>query len=203
MKTHLWMLVAFGLVVLSACGMNARRSRPEQQATQVSQTSNPEKKSKMSFYDFKMTAIDGTEIDFSQYKGKKVMLVNVASKCGYTPQYEDLQKLHEQMGDEVAILGFPANNFGGQEPGSDEQIQTFCKKNYGVSFQMFSKISVKGNDMHPLYQWLSDPAKNGWNDKAPSWNFCKYLVNEEGELVKFYGSNIKPFDDELVSAIKA
>ena len=108
-----------------------------------------------SFYDFKMKAIDGTMIDFSKYKGKKVLVVNVASKCGFTPQYTDLQKLNETYGDKVTILGFPANNFGGQEPGSNEVIKEFCTKNYGVTFQMFEKISVKGDDMDPLYQWLS------------------------------------------------
>ncbi|MCU0437210.1 MAG: glutathione peroxidase [Raineya sp.] len=157
---------------------------------------------KKSFYDFKMEAIDGKTIDFSQYKGKKVLLVNVASKCGYTPQYEQLQALHEKYGNKVTILGFPANNFGSQEPGTNEEIATFCKKNYGVTFQMFQKISVKGSDMHPLYKWLSDKSQNGWNDQAPSWNFCKYLVNEKGELVKFYGSGVDPIGDEMLKAIQ-
>ncbi|MEM9982745.1 MAG: glutathione peroxidase [Bacteroidota bacterium] len=156
-----------------------------------------------SFYDFTLTAIDGEKIDFSQYKGKKVLLVNVASKCGYTPQYEDLQRLHKEHGKEVVVLGFPANNFGSQEPGSNGEIAEFCQKNYGVSFQMFEKISVKGSDMHPLYQWLSTKSENGWNDQAPSWNFCKYLVNEEGELVKFYASGVNPMDEEVLNAIKS
>lgn len=154
-----------------------------------------------SFYDFTMTSIDGEEISFEQYRGKKVLLVNVASKCGYTPQYEDLQKLHERFGDKVVVLGFPANNFGGQEPGSNDDISSFCKKNYGVTFQMFSKISVKGKDQHPLYQWLSTEEQNGWNDKAPSWNFCKYLVNEKGELVQFYASKVKPLDNDILDRI--
>ncbi|MCS6796305.1 MAG: glutathione peroxidase, partial [Raineya sp.] len=157
---------------------------------------------KKSFYDFKMEAIDGKMIDFSIYKGKKVLLVNVASQCGYTPQYEQLQALHEKYGNKVAVLGFPANNFGGQEPGTNEEIAQFCKKNYGVTFQMFKKISVKGSDMHPLYKWLSDKNQNGWNDQAPTWNFCKYLVNEKGELVKFFGSGVNPMGEEILKAIE-
>ncbi len=141
-----------------------------------------------SVYDFKMTSIDGSEIDFGTYKGKNLLIVNVASKCGYTPQYEDLQELHEKYGDKVTILGFPANNFGGQEPGTNLQIAEFCKANYGVAFQMFEKISVKGSDQHPLYKFLKD--KSG---KEPSWNFCKYLVKADGS-VKFYASGVNPIE---------
>ena len=155
-----------------------------------------------SFYDFKMKAIDGSTIDFSSFKGKKVLLVNVASKCGFTPQYEDLQKLHELYGNKVAVLGFPANNFGKQEPGTNEEIALFCSGNYGVSFQMFEKISVKGDDMDPLYHWLSEEKYNGWNNEAPSWNFCKYLVDEKGELIAFYPSKVEPLSDEIIAKIK-
>lgn len=154
-----------------------------------------------SFYDFKMKSIDGDMIGFDQFKGKKVLLVNVASKCGFTPQYEDLQKLHELYGNKVAVLGFPANNFGNQEPGSNEEIALFCSANYGVTFQMFEKISVKGDDMDPLYQWLSNEKYNGWNNEAPSWNFCKYLVDEEGKLIAFFPSKVKPLSDELLVKI--
>jgi glutathione peroxidase len=155
-----------------------------------------------SFYDFKMNSINGEPIDFGKYKGKKVLLVNVASKCGFTPQYEDLQRLHELYGNQLAILGFPANNFAHQEPGTNEEIALFCSSNYGVTFQMFEKISVKGDDMHPLYQWLSNENYNGWNNEAPSWNFCKYLVDEKGELLAFYPSKVKPLSDELLARIK-
>ncbi len=154
-----------------------------------------------SIYDFKIEAIDGTTIDFSQYKGKKLLIVNTASKCGYTPQYEDLQKLHELYGDKLTILGFPSNNFMGQEPGTNLEIAKFCKVNYGVTFQLFSKIEVKGKDQHPLYAWLSDKDKNGWNDKSPTWNFCKYLINEEGKLVNFYKSGVKPMDEKIIEFI--
>lgn len=188
------------VILLSAClGANTIKSKPEnlQNANLMTQET-----AKKSFYDFKMEAIDGKMIDFATYKGKKVLLVNVASQCGYTPQYEQLQALHEKYGNKVAVLGFPANNFGGQEPGTNEEIAQFCKKNYGVTFQMFKKISVKGSDMHPLYKWLSDKSQNGWNDQAPTWNFCKYLVNEKGELVKFFGPGISPMGEELLKAIE-
>lgn len=156
-----------------------------------------------SFYEFKMKDIDGNEVDFNQYKGKKVLVVNVASNCGYTPQYAELQELNEQYGDQLVILGFPANNFGGQEPGTNEDIKQFCSENYGVTFQMFNKISVKGMDKHPLYRWLSDKDLNGWNDKEPTWNFCKYFIDEKGELKKFFPSSVKPMDEEIVNLIKA
>src|SRR5918993_108105 len=135
-----------------------------------------------SIYDFKINSIDGQEIDFSRYKGKSILIVNVASKCGYTPQYADLEKLHEDFGNKVVVLGFPANNFGSQEPGNNTEIAEFCQKNYGVKFQMFEKVSVKGDDQHALFQWLK--AKTG---EEPTWNFCKYLVKPDG-TVKFFPS---------------
>jgi glutathione peroxidase len=148
-----------------------------------------------SLYDFKMNSLEGKTIDFSQYKGKTLLIVNTASECGYTPQYADLQKLHETFGDKVVILGFPANNFGGQEPGTNTEIASFCKKNYGVTFQMFEKISVKGNDQHPLYAYLKE--KTG---QEPSWNFCKYLVKPDG-TVKFFKSSVKPMDKEITNEL--
>jgi glutathione peroxidase len=148
-----------------------------------------------SLYDFKMNALDGKSIDFSQYKGKTLLIVNTASKCGFTPQYADLQKLNETYGNKVVILGFPANNFGGQEPGTNEEIGSFCKKNYGVSFQMFEKISVKGADQHPLYAFLKE--KTG---QEPSWNFCKYLVKPDG-TVKFFNSKVNPLDKQITDEL--
>lgn len=145
------------------------------------------------FYDFKMNSLEGKEIDFSQYKGKTLLIVNTASKCGNTPQYADLQKLHEQYGSKVVILGFPANNFGSQEPGSNKDIASFCKESYGVSFQMFEKISVKGEGQHPLYSWLKE--KTG---SEPNWNFSKYLIKPDGS-VKFFNAKVKPMD--LVSEL--
>jgi len=148
-----------------------------------------------SIYDFKINSLEGNPIDFSVYKGKTLLIVNTASECGYTPQYADLQKLHETFGDKVVILGFPANNFGGQEPGSNQQIATFCQKNYGVTFQMFEKISVKGDDQHPLYAWLKE--KTG---QEPGWNFSKYLVKPDG-TVKFFKSSVKPMDSQITSEL--
>ena len=148
-----------------------------------------------SIYDFKINSLDGKLIDFSQYKGKTLLIVNVASKCGNTPQYEDLQKLHEQYGNKVVILGFPANNFGSQEPGTNLEIAEFCKANYGVTFQMFEKISVKGDDQHPLYKWLKE--KTG---QEPTWNFCKYLVKPDG-TVTFFSSKVKVSDKQIMDAI--
>ena len=176
------------LLLLEACAQNTA----EQQEAGVQNLSVMS-----DFYDFKLEALDGEEIDFSRYKGKKVLLVNVASECGYTPQYADLQKLHEQYGKQVAVLGFPANNFGGQEPGSDQEIATFCQKNYGVDFQMFSKISVKGADQHPLYKWLREQS-----GQEPSWNFSKYLVDENGKVLAFYPSDVNPVDPQIVDRVK-
>ncbi|WP_435520616.1 glutathione peroxidase [Algoriphagus limi] len=155
------------------------------------------------FYNFKMKDLDGNEVDFNQFKGKKVLIVNVASKCGYTPQYAALQELHENYGDKIQILAFPANNFGGQEPGSNEEIKEFCTANYGVTFPVFEKISVKGFDKHPLYRWLSDEKLNGWNSQEPTWNFCKYYINENGELMKFFPSAVAPLDEEILALVEA
>src|SRR5690606_13915181 len=148
-----------------------------------------------SVYEFTKTSIEGQPIDYSRYKGKTLLIENVASKCGFTPQYDELEKLHETHGVKVVILGFPANNFGGQEPGSNEEIADFCQKNFGVKFQMFEKISVKGEDQDPLYAWLKE--KTG---EEPSWNFCKYLVKPDG-TVKFYPSKVSPLDKELISQL--
>jgi len=200
MKTLFILLIALA----TACGQSSEsihHSVLESNllAFDTSEPTNMEK----SIYEFKMKDIDGKAVDFSTYKGKKLLLVNVASKCGYTPQYADLQELNEKYGDKVTILAFPANNFGGQEPGTSEDIKEFCTANYGVTFQLFEKISVKGADKHPLYRWLSDKSLNGWNNAEPSWNFCKYLIDEEGKLVKFFPSSVKPLDNELVTLIKA
>ncbi len=150
-----------------------------------------------SIYEFKIPTIDGKVIDFSQYKGKKILIVNTASKCGYTPQYAELQKLSERYKDNVVVLGFPANNFLWQEPGSNEEIAGFCQKNYGVTFQMFEKISVKGRDKASLYQWLENQS-----GELPSWNFCKYLIDENGKFVAFYSQKVNPLDDAIINKIK-
>jgi len=198
MKTKTIFIMALFYSILVSLGCKQVKSRPENIMAD-----------KTTFYDYlasnpsaKVKSIDGAEVDFTQFKGKKVLIVNVASECGYTPQYEDLQKLYEANKDKLVILGFPANNFGKQEPGTNEEIKTFCQKNYGVTFPMFEKISVIGDDQHPLYKWLTSKDLNGWNDQQPTWNFCKYLLNENGELVKFYSQKVKPFDEEIVSQLK-
>jgi len=155
-----------------------------------------------SFYDFTVKTIDGETFDFETLKGKKVLVVNTASKCGYTPQYEGLQELYENYGgDDFVVIGFPANNFMNQEPGTNEEIKTFCTKNYGVSFPMMAKISVKGNDIHPLYEWLTEKDKNGKMDSKVKWNFQKYLIDEEGNLVEVFGPKVKPTSEEVVKLI--
>ena len=155
-------------------------------------------------YQFQVTDLYGEDFDFSKLKGKKIMVVNTASECGLTPQYEGLQKLYDTYKDKnFVIVGFPANNFGGQEPGSDEQIAAFCKENYGVSFPMMSKISVKGSDMHDVYHFLTEKQKNGLQDSEVAWNFQKYLLNEQGQLEKVVAPNTLPTDAEIVNWIKA
>jgi len=154
-----------------------------------------------SIYDFSVEALDGSKISFSSFKGKKILIVNTASKCGYTPQYEGLEALYKKYKDRLVIVGFPANNFGGQEPGTNKEIASFCQKNYGVTFQMLEKVSVVGSDQHPLYKWLSKKDLNGWNDKEPTWNFCKYVINEKGEVSHFFASGIKPNSPEFKKAI--
>ena len=147
-----------------------------------------------SFYALSAEDINGEVISMNAYKGKKVLVVNVASRCGYTPQYKGLQKLYDTYGNSLVVLGFPSNDFMWQEPGSNTEIKKFCKTNYGVTFPMFSKIHVKGRKQHPIYDWLSDSKLNGWNDDSPSWNFNKYLLDENGAIIELYGADVKPLD---------
>jgi len=159
---------------------------------------------KKSIHDFKVQDINGEEFDFSTLKGKKVMVVNTASKCGLTPQYEGLQSLYEKYEESgLVIVGFPANNFMYQEPGNDEKIKSFCERKFGVTFPMMSKISVKGKDKHPIYQFLTEKEKNGVMDSKVGWNFQKYLIDEDGFLVKFVSPKVKPMDDEIISWIES
>ena len=153
------------------------------------------------FYTLSAKDIDGKSIDFSKFKGKKVLIVNVASKCGYTSQYKDLQELHNKYNDKIAILAFPSNNFGFQEPGSNVQIEEFCETNYGIEFQLFEKSDVRGKNINSVYRWLSSIDDNGWNDKSPRWNFFKYLIDETGNLKAVYSSNVNPLDDEIINFV--
>ena len=153
------------------------------------------------FYKLSANDIDGNIIDFSKFKGKKLLIVNVASKCGYTSQYKDLQELHKKYNDKVTILAFPSNNFGFQEPGSNDQIEEFCETNYGIEFQLFEKSDVRGKNINSVYRWLSSINDNGWNDKSPRWNFFKYLVDENGSLKAVYSSNVNPMDNEIIDFV--
>ena len=151
------------------------------------------------FYDFKVKTLDGGVFDFSSLKGKKVMVVNTASKCGNTPQYKDLETLYENNKDVLVIIGFPANNFANQEPGTAVEIRKFCTENYGVTFPMMEKISVKGNDMAPIYKWLTSKSENGVMDSEVKWNFQKYLINESGKLVEVIEPKEKPTSDKVAA----
>lgn len=168
----------------------------------IKQLSNDKATPGVSFYSLKDTLNNGTSFDFEKLKGKKIMLVNTASDCGYTGQYDDLQKLSEQYKDKLVVIGFPANDFKAQEKGTNEEIAAFCRLNFGVSFPLMKKSSViKGADQNKVFEWLTDPAKNGWNKQWPSWNFCKYLVDEEGRLVNYFGSTIEPLGKEITEAL--
>ena len=152
-------------------------------------------------HQFKTVSLDGEEIDFSDFKGKKILIVNTASECGYTPQYAGLQDLYEEYGSRLVIVGFPANNFGGQEPGTNKEIGAFCEKNFGVSFPMAAKVSVKGEDIDPIFQWLTQKDKNQVMDSEIKWNFTKFLLDEEGRLVAKYDSSVEPMSEEIIEAI--
>lgn len=155
------------------------------------------------FHELSLKTLDGKgQINFADYKGKKVLCVNVASECGYTYQYEDLQKLSERYKDTLVIVGFPCNQFGGQEPGAPEEIATFCQKNYGVTFPLTEKIDVKGDNQHPAYQWLTKKQFNGVDDYTVSWNFNKFLLDENGKLMAHFGSKTKPFDADIIKLIE-
>ena len=152
------------------------------------------------FYDFKVKTLEGEDFDFSSLKGKKVMVVNVASKCGLTPQYKELQEVYDNYrGDDFIIIGFPSNNFMNQEPGSADEIRKFCSDNYGVTFPVMERISVKGKDMHPLYQWLTSKEKNGVKDSEVSWNFQKYLIDEKGNLAEIIPPKEKPTSEKVIA----
>ena len=154
-----------------------------------------------SIYDISITSLEGKTIDLNDFKGKKILFVNVASKCGFTSQYKNLQKLHDTYGEKVEIIGIPCNQFGSQEPGSAAEIKEFCTKNYGVSFLMSEKSQVKGANQHPLYKWLTNKSENGIKDSNVSWNFQKYLVDENGKLMQVFKSGVNPMDASITSLL--
>lgn len=182
------------LIAFTACGQS-KNAQNEKNSTM----NTP----KESIHQYTVTDIDGKSFDFKSLKGKKIMVVNTASKCGLTPQYEKLEAIYQKYkNSNFIIVGFPANNFMGQEPGSNDEIATFCKKNYGVSFSMMEKISVKGSDIHPVYQFLTEKSKNGLEDNSVQWNFQKYLIDENGYLIKVISPRTSPDDQEITSWIE-
>ncbi|AOC96773.1 MULTISPECIES: glutathione peroxidase [Flavobacterium] len=195
MKKILFML--FGAAVLSATGLNAQTSN--------NKLSKKDKTmAKETIYQFKVEDLSGDTFDFASLKGKKIMIVNTASKCGLTPQYKDLEAVYKQYKDKgFVIVGFPANNFASQEPGTNKEIETFCQQNYGVSFPMMSKVSVKGSDMCDVYKFLTEKSRNGLQDSEVEWNFQKYLINEKGELVKVIKPKTLVTEPEVINWIKS
>jgi len=172
-------------------GVNSRVVLPEEKNAPV-----------VSLYDIPFETIAGEQSSLAAYKGKKIVVVNTASDCGYTGQYEELQTLYAQAKGKIIIVGFPANDFKAQEKGSNEQIASFCKKNYGVEFPIAAKASVvKGSNQHPVFAWLSDPAKNGWNKEAPAWNFSKYIIDEEGKLIGYFDPGVSPLGKDFLKAL--
>ncbi len=161
-----------------------------------------EKMETTSVYNIEIKSISGEKINLVDFKGKKILFVNVASECGFTPQYEGLQELYEQYKDKLMVIGVPSNQFGGQEPGTAEQIQSFCKLNYGVTFLITEKVDVKGDNQHPLYAWLTKKENNGLKNSSVKWNFQKYLVDEKGELIDYYFSLTKPMSKKITKHLQ-
>jgi glutathione peroxidase len=190
--------VLSGICLLTSC-KNQAQDKAENLQTEVIQS---ETMAKETIYQFKVTDLSGNEFDFSSLKGKKILIVNTASKCGLTPQYKDLEAIYEKYkAKNFVIVGFPANNFASQEPGTNEEIGSFCQKNYGVTFPMMGKVSVKGDDMCDVYKFLTQKAKNGLEDSEVEWNFQKYLINEKGELEKVISPQVLPTDASIVDWI--
>lgn len=154
-----------------------------------------------SIHTFKVEALDGTTINFADFKGKKILIVNTASECGYTPQYKELEALYQKFKDKLVIVGFPANNFGGQEPGTNTEIKAFCQQNYGVTFPMAAKISVKGDDAAPIYQWLCTKTENGVLDAEIKWNFNKFLLDENGNMIAYFPSKVTPMSEQITGKL--
>ncbi len=191
------------LICFFACKNVSKKSIPENEmkTTEVKTEVVSEIQPSPTAFGFKLTNIDGKPFNLKSYEGKKILIVNTASKCGYTPQYEGLQQLYEKYNDKLVIVGFPCNDFNGQEPGTTEEIKSFCKKNYGVTFPLSDKITVKGDAMAPLYKWLTQKSLNGVLDATIKWNFNKFLLNEKGELLAYFPSSTKPMDEAITSKL--
>lgn len=194
-------MLSCGLMLFWSCQNNAQTKSIANNTTEKDTPMDTEIKAE-NIYQFKVKDLYGQEFDFASLKGKKILIVNTASECGLTPQYKDLEAIYKKYKDKnFVIVGFPANNFGSQEPGSNEQIAKFCEMNYGVTFPMMSKISVKGDDKSEVYQFLTQKSKNGLQDSEVEWNFQKYLINEEGQLVKVLSPRVLPTDAAIVGWI--
>jgi glutathione peroxidase len=192
------------IIVLACASLLLCGNLSQAQSKKANKIKSENPMSKQNIYQFKVEDLSGNEFDFASLKGKKIMIVNTASKCGLTPQYKDLEAIYKEYQDKgFVIVGFPANNFAAQEPGTNEEIATFCQQNYGVSFPMMDKVSVKGDDMCALYQFLTQKSKNGLQDSEVAWNFQKYLINENGELEKVIAPKILPTDASVIDWIKA
>ncbi len=188
------------LILAAALASCAGPNHDSNKTTETMTNNNP-KDSITSIHKFSIKALDGTTINFADFKGKKILVVNTASECGYTPQYKDLQALYEKYKGKLVIVGFPANDFGGQEPGSNTEIKSFCEKNYGVTFPMTEKVSVKGDDMTPIYQWLTQKTQNGVLDATIKWNFNKFLLDENGIVIAKFDSGTKPMDEAITGKL--
>lgn len=198
MKKHLITIVS--CIILFSC----EKKQSNQSSPEIAEIQETEPKEKLSFFDFTVKDIDGNDFDLKQLKGKKILVVNTASECGFTSQYEDLQKLYEAYKNQnFTVIGFPSNDFGEQEPGDNQKIKQFCTQQFKVTFPMMSKISVIGEEQHPLYQFLTQKNKNGKMDSEVKWNFQKYLINPDGSLAEVYYSKTNPMDEEIQSWIKS
>jgi len=203
----MYKLYFVALIALASCSQKSKTAettmeQPTTNTSEATMESSSDILATKNFHYFTVSALDesGT-LKMADYKGKKILVVNVASKCGFTPQYEGLQELHTKYGDKVQVIGFPCNQFMGQEPGGKEEIAAFCQKNYGVTFPISTKVDVKGNDPHAIYKWLTNKSENQVGDYKVSWNFNKFLIDENGKLVAHYDSKVKPMSEELIAAI--
>lgn len=187
-------IIALSAALLS-CAVQSNNSKV------ANSTNTSPTMAKENIYKFKVESLTGGMIDFGAFKGKKILVVNTASECGYTPQYKELEALYEKYKDKLVIVGFPANNFGGQEPGTNTEIKTFCEKNYGVTFPMAAKISVTGDDTAPIYKWLTHKTENGVLDAEIKWNFNKFLIDENGIMIAYFPSKVTPSSDEITSRL--
>jgi glutathione peroxidase len=191
------------LIVLGFCLISCNNQAQQKNTALNSSIDKNQKVMTETIYQFKVTDLEGNEFDFSDLKGKKIMVVNTASKCGLTPQYKDLEAIYKKYQDKnFVIVGFPANNFGSQEPGTNQEISTFCQRNYGVTFPMMAKVSVVGNDMCEMYQFLTQKSRNGLEDSEVAWNFQKYLINENGQLEKVLSPRVLPTDQSIIDWIE-